>query len=112
MHSLLRTSPGARRARRRPPRPRARAVRAVVRPGAAERIVEMVEKPTGVALAASCQCHAEGLRAPAEWLRQRGAAPGRDLLANMGIYVFAKQVLLDLLRDSPSAHDLVHGLLL
>jgi glucose-1-phosphate adenylyltransferase len=69
------------------------------------RIVEMVEKPGGEAALA-------GLRAPADWLRQQGAAPGREFLANMGIYVFAKAVLLELLRECPSAHDLVHGLLL
>jgi glucose-1-phosphate adenylyltransferase len=77
----------------------------VVRLDEHDRLVGLVEKPDGGASLA-------GLRAPAEWLRRRGAAAGRDYLANMGIYLFAKEALLDLLRASPSAHDLVSGVLL
>jgi len=77
----------------------------VVRLDAEDRIVELVEKPGGDAAMA-------GLRASAEWLRQRGAVPGREFLANMGIYVFAKAALLELLKENVTAHDLVHGLLL
>ncbi len=76
----------------------------VVRLDAEDRIVEFVEKPDGTAAMA-------GLRAPADWLRQRGAAPGREFLASMGIYVFAKQVLMELLLANPSAHDLVKEVL-
>jgi glucose-1-phosphate adenylyltransferase len=76
----------------------------VVRLDAQDRIVEFVEKPGDAAGLAQ-------LRAPADWLRQRGAAPGRDYLANMGIYLFSRPALVELLLENPSAHDLVHGVL-
>jgi glucose-1-phosphate adenylyltransferase len=65
------------------------------------RIVGLTEKPQSDAQFAE-------LRTPASWLQQRGVnAEGRDYLANMGIYLFSRQVLADVLTTSPPAHDLV-----
>jgi glucose-1-phosphate adenylyltransferase len=75
----------------------------VVRLDADDRIIEFVEKPGNGSLS--------GLRAVPAWLQERGAAPGREYLANMGIYVFSKLALMQLLLENPSAHDLVHGVL-
>jgi glucose-1-phosphate adenylyltransferase len=50
----------------------------------------------------------DSLRTPSEWFeRRRVAAAGRELLANMGIYVVNRQVLFDCLSRQPSATDLV-----
>jgi glucose-1-phosphate adenylyltransferase len=69
------------------------------------RIIELVEKPRTVE-------QLDNLRAPAAWLQRRGlAGRGQDYLANMGIYVFNQQVLLDLLDAQPNATDLVTELL-
>jgi glucose-1-phosphate adenylyltransferase len=79
----------------------------VVRPDDSHRIVDLVEKPQrGEQL--------EALRPPAGWLdRQRSggkggaAAAGRDWLASMGIYVFRRAALAEMLAELPEATDLV-----
>jgi glucose-1-phosphate adenylyltransferase len=82
------------------PRDRATEV-GVVRVQDDGRICHIVEKPRSEG-----QFHE--LRTPAAWLAQRGAAvPGHDYLANMGIYLFRREALCDMLSDPPSAHDLV-----
>jgi glucose-1-phosphate adenylyltransferase len=69
------------------------------------RIIEMVEKPSDAE-------QLNRLRAPAAWLQRRGlAGRGQDYLANMGIYVFDRQVLFDLLAAQPQATDLVTEIL-
>src|SRR5205823_1866137 len=66
---------------------------------ASGRIVGFVEKPKRDELLA-------GLELSPEWLRQRGVNdPNRNYLANMGIYMFKRQVLLDLLNAPPLATD-------
>jgi glucose-1-phosphate adenylyltransferase len=71
----------------------------------AGRIIRMVEKPQGPGPLAE-------LRTPAEWLARRGGrADGDAYLANMGMYVFRRQVLVDCLRRQPAATDLVLELL-
>ena len=46
------------------------------------------------------------LQTPAAWLQQRGVEPrGRDFLANMGIYLFSREALFDLLNSRLSAAD-------
>jgi glucose-1-phosphate adenylyltransferase len=60
----------------------------------------------------------DALRLPAGWLERRGVSPeprgvsppvqlaaGRDYLGNMGIYLFTRQALCDLLSASPEEHD-------
>jgi glucose-1-phosphate adenylyltransferase len=72
----------------------------IVRVDKDDRIIELVEKPQPGQL--------EQLRLPAAWLeRNEMAGRGRDYLANMGIYVFRREVLLDLLQAHPTATDLV-----
>jgi glucose-1-phosphate adenylyltransferase len=73
----------------------------VVRLDDDHRLVDLVEKPgTAEALA--------GLEAPADWLARRGLGdPDRRYLANMGVYLCKREVLLELLRDQPDAVDLV-----
>jgi glucose-1-phosphate adenylyltransferase len=67
--------------------------------GEGDRIVQFIEKPqTEDALVP--------LRLPAGWLEARGIAPrGREYLANMGIYLFNRETLLELLNSPPSAKD-------
>lgn len=63
------------------------------------RVVGFVEKPTA-------EPQLEPLRTPAEWLEARGiAAHGRPYLASMGIYLFSRQVLFELLNAPPLATD-------
>ncbi len=77
----------------------------IVRLDEDNRIIELVEKP-------STAEQLDGLRAPAAWLQRRGlAGRGQDYLANMGIYVFERRVLLDLLDAQPQAVDLVTEIL-
>jgi glucose-1-phosphate adenylyltransferase len=46
------------------------------------------------------------LRTPAEWIERRGiAAGGREYLASMGIYLFKRDVLTEMLTASPLATD-------
>src|SRR5262249_37478754 len=77
----------------------------IVRLDEHNRIVELVEKP-------STAEQLDELRASAPWLERRGLdGRGQDYLANMGIYVFDRQALLDLLDAQPQATDLVTELL-
>jgi glucose-1-phosphate adenylyltransferase len=77
----------------------------VVRLDEQNRIVELVEKPQSAE-------QLDRLRAPSSWLQRRGlAGRGQDYLANMGIYVFNQQVLLELLTAQPRATDLVTEIL-
>ncbi len=63
------------------------------------RVLDLVEKPRPERL--------PGLRTPPDWLEKQGvSAPGREHLANMGIYMFRREALIDLLTADPSA-DLV-----
>jgi glucose-1-phosphate adenylyltransferase len=68
-----------------------------------DRVVHFVEKP-------SEEGQLEALRLPPGWLRARGLDDGREYLANMGIYLFRRQVLFDLLHARPAATDLVEAL--
>jgi glucose-1-phosphate adenylyltransferase len=62
-------------------------------------VIGFVEKPQTDAQLAP-------LATPAAWLEQRGvAAHGRPYLASMGIYLFGRQVLIDLLNAPPLATD-------
>jgi glucose-1-phosphate adenylyltransferase len=62
-------------------------------------VIGFVEKPQTDAQLAP-------LSTPAEWLEQRGIrADGRPYLASMGIYLFNRQVLVDLLNAPPLATD-------
>jgi glucose-1-phosphate adenylyltransferase len=73
----------------------------VVRLGEGDRITEFAEKPQDPAVL-------DALRLPAGWLAARGLEVGRrEYLANMGIYLFTRQALFDLLQ-APGAPDLVH----
>jgi glucose-1-phosphate adenylyltransferase len=63
------------------------------------RVVGFVEKP-------QAEAQLEPLRTPPEWLARRGlAAHGRPYLASMGIYLFKRPVLIDLLNAPPLATD-------
>src|SRR5205085_12385218 len=63
------------------------------------RIVGFVEKPKK-------DEQLVGLELAPEWLRQRGVRDlHRNYLANMGIYLFKRHVLLDLLNAQPPATD-------
>src|SRR5207302_9000674 len=43
---------------------------------------------------------------PAEWVERPGIrAPGRNYLASMGVYVFQREALLELLNSDHRAHD-------
>ena len=68
----------------------------VVRLDAAQRVIALAEKPQGD----------EALRP-----FRRADGSGRDYLANMGIYLFERQVLFDLLAAYPAATDIVRELL-
>jgi glucose-1-phosphate adenylyltransferase len=73
----------------------------VVRLDDQDRIVDLVEKPQGDEEFAR-------LRTPAEWLQRRGIADGeREFLANMGIYLFKRETLFELLQAQPRATDFV-----
>lgn len=63
------------------------------------RVVDFIEKPkTDEAL--------KPYATPAEWMEKRNIhAPGRNYLASMGIYVFKRDALLELLHADPRAHD-------
>src|SRR5262245_16830849 len=63
------------------------------------RITGFVEKPKNDA-------QLVGLELSPKWLRQRGVKDtSRCYLANMGIYIFKRPVLLDLLNEKPLATD-------
>jgi glucose-1-phosphate adenylyltransferase len=73
----------------------------IVRLDEGNRLIDLVEKPRGPELL-------DSLRAPSGWLEGRGlAASGKEYLANMGIYVCKRRVLLELLSNQPEAVDLV-----
>ncbi len=77
----------------------------IVRLDEHNRILDLVEKP-------STAEQLDGLRAPSAWLERRSlAGRGQDYLANMGIYVFDRQALFDLLDAQPQAIDLVTEIL-
>jgi glucose-1-phosphate adenylyltransferase len=66
------------------------------------RVTRIVEKPR-------TEAELESARTPAAWLEARGvAAEGREYLANMGIYLFSRGALDDMLAAQPGAVDLVH----
>jgi glucose-1-phosphate adenylyltransferase len=63
------------------------------------RVVGFVEKP-------QTETQIEPLRTASEWLDGQGVqSHGRPFLANMGIYVFNRQVLFDMLNAPPLATD-------
>ncbi|MBH8566618.1 glucose-1-phosphate adenylyltransferase [Nostoc sp. CENA67] len=65
----------------------------------AGRVTGFVEKPKTVD-------ERKPYHVPAEWIKSRGIEPhGRHYLANMGIYLFRTEVLLDLLTARPLATD-------
>lgn len=65
----------------------------------AGRVIGFVEKPKTPEQLAP-------VRTPAAWMQSRGVqAKGREFLASMGIYLFKRQVLLDLLNEKPLATD-------
>jgi glucose-1-phosphate adenylyltransferase len=65
------------------------------------RILELVEKP-------KTQAEFDRLRTSADWLARRGILDrDREFLANMGIYVFRREALFELLGAFPLAVDLV-----
>lgn len=73
----------------------------VVRVDNSLRITGMIEKPQNDEQLAA-------YRLPPGWLETRGIpALGRDYLANMGIYLFNRQVLFNLFEAQPAADDLV-----
>src|SRR5262249_36545214 len=76
----------------------------VVRLDAEDRLTDLVEKPKAPA-------QLDALRTPAEWLARHGLGGGRDYLANMGIYAFTRQALIDLLKEQTAAVDLVREVL-
>jgi glucose-1-phosphate adenylyltransferase len=63
------------------------------------RVIGFLEKPQQLE-------QVQPLRMPAEWMERRGVtAHGRELLASMGIYLFRRQALLELLNARPLATD-------
>ncbi|HBI41700.1 MAG TPA: glucose-1-phosphate adenylyltransferase, partial [Planctomycetales bacterium] len=64
----------------------------IVRLDDAGRVVGFVEKP-------QTDEAADPLRTPEEWIERRGIrCNGRPFLASMGIYLFSRKALLDLLN--------------
>lgn len=84
------------------PVPRSRAANlGILRLDDAGRVGELVEKP-------QTDEQLRPLRLPPEWLEGRGLPRnGRDFLANMGIYLFRRAALCDLLHTYADAMDLV-----
>ncbi len=84
------------------PVPRDQASRyGIVRLDNQRRIIDLIEKP-------QTEPHLNAMRLPPGWLEKQGvAAKGREYLANMGIYVFNRKVLFDLMHSQPLAKDLV-----
>jgi glucose-1-phosphate adenylyltransferase len=71
----------------------------IVRLDEAGRVVGFVEKPQTDEVA-------DPLRTPEEWIEGRGIrCNGRPFLASMGIYLFSRKALLDLLNARPLATD-------
>lgn len=84
------------------PVPKERAGRyGIVRADDSGRIVQLVEKP-------QTDPQLGPLRTPGDWLQRRNIEPrGREYLANMGIYLFRRDVLFDLLGAQPPQVDFV-----
>jgi glucose-1-phosphate adenylyltransferase len=77
----------------------------VVRCDADDRIVELIEKPQADADLAR-------LRTPPEWLERRDVPSlDRGHVANMGIYLFTRRALTEMLEAQPAAVDLVREIL-
>jgi glucose-1-phosphate adenylyltransferase len=73
----------------------------IVRVDDSHRLLELVEKPR-------LDAQLDSLQAPADWLQDRGLhATGKDHLANMGIYLCRRKVLLEILTRTPKDNDLV-----
>jgi glucose-1-phosphate adenylyltransferase len=71
----------------------------IVRLDDAGRVAGFVEKP-------KTEEQRAPFRTPAEWLERRGIAPkGREFLASMGIYLFSREALFQLLNAPPLATD-------
>jgi glucose-1-phosphate adenylyltransferase len=71
----------------------------VVKVDESGRVAGFVEKP-------QTEEAADPFRTPEEWMEQRGIrARGREFLASMGIYLFTRKALLDLLNARPLATD-------
>src|SRR5262245_11591865 len=60
------------------------------------RITHLVEKPRDDA-------ELEPLKVPADWLDRNGIARERNFLGNMGIYLFKRTALLEMLAERPNA---------
>jgi glucose-1-phosphate adenylyltransferase len=88
------------------PVPRSQASRVgIVRPDGDNRLVEFVEKP-------QTPQQLDALKIPPERLERHGINPaGREHLANMGVYLYRRDFLVDLLRSQAKAVDLVTELL-
>jgi glucose-1-phosphate adenylyltransferase len=70
-----------------------------------DRVAGLVEKPQQPS-------QLERLRTPAAWLRRRGVEPeGREHLVNLGMYLFRRRALFDMLAAHPGALDLVREVL-
>jgi glucose-1-phosphate adenylyltransferase len=77
----------------------------IVSVDASLRITSLVEKPQKPE-------QLDAFRVAPDWLAARGIkAPGREFLANMGIYLFSRDALHKVLRAQPQAHDIVTELL-
>ncbi|MGE3808916.1 MAG: glucose-1-phosphate adenylyltransferase [Gemmataceae bacterium] len=62
------------------------------------KVIDFIEKPkTDEAVAP--------YKTPADWLKNQGVSPDRCYLASMGIYLFNRNCLLDLLNQDPPAAD-------
>ena len=71
----------------------------VVRLDDSGRVVGFLEKP-------QTDEAADPFRTPEDWMLRQGIrAPGRPFMASMGIYLFARKALLDLLNARPLATD-------
>jgi glucose-1-phosphate adenylyltransferase len=77
----------------------------IVRLDKKHRLTDLVEKP-------QTPEQLDALVAPADWLAERGLGQtGSVYLANMGVYLCRRRVLIDLLQSEPQAIDLVTQLL-
>ena len=77
----------------------------IVKVDAQMRIQQLVEKPRS-------EQELADLATPPSWFAQHHVqTPGRDYLANMGIYLFNSQALIRLLEQHPTATDLVQEIL-
>jgi glucose-1-phosphate adenylyltransferase len=71
----------------------------IVRVDEKSKVIGFVEKP-------QTDAQLQPLVTPADWIEKRGiASHGRQFLASMGIYLFKREVLIDLLTTPPLATD-------